>query len=159
MINVREEFQTLGPFSIYFFSLLAIFALLISNKNLTKSGRVIGWFGWWLSSFEAPRYIWHSVIKTTSSIVFTLLSLYPRMATIFSFYWVNTITFVVWKIDRSRDMNNTFLTKTVFLLKKNGLETHLSFYIGTFYMTNFLFDFACVRRTCHWWWLFGIEWL
>ena len=48
-------------------------------------------------------------------------------------------------------MNNTFLTKIVFLLKKKkGLETHLSFYIGTFYMTNFLFDFACVRRTCHW---------
>ena len=52
-------------------------------------------FGWWLSSFEAPRYIWHSMIKTTSSFVLTLLSLYPRIATIFSFYWVNTITFVV----------------------------------------------------------------
>ena len=108
--------------------MLVIFALLISNKNLTKSGRVIGWFGWWLSSSEAPRYIWNSVIKATSSIVFTLLSLYPRMATIFSFYWVNTITFVVWKIDRSRDMNNTFLTKIVFLLKKKRFR-NTSFFL------------------------------
>ncbi len=62
--------------------------------------RVGALFRWWQSggqfaTLEAKRYIGHRVIKTTTFILLALIPLYSKIATVFSFFWINPVAFLI----------------------------------------------------------------
>ena len=68
------------------------FSWSLSRRPRSLRGRRRRWHR--RSTFEAPRYIGNCVVKTTSPVLFALVSLYSIISTLLTVFRTNTVAFV-----------------------------------------------------------------